>query len=141
MARRVVRAGDFEATFTLSRRGRSSELDRRPARRLNPIVWTVVAVLTVWVLVIVFSSVATGGSASRWLISLPFLAVLVIAVIGVLAVDRYFHRRDLRCAVNAELQSLGELERRVAASEARLAQQSSRASRSGEPGAASETST
>ena len=81
-----------------------------------------VAVLTAWILTIVFSAVSTGGNAPRWLISLPFLAVLVIAVIAVLAVDRYFRRRDLARDVDAELKSLAELEQRVAESKARLAQ-------------------
>ena len=78
-----------------------------PTRRLSPVLWTAVGVLIGWTVIIVVGS--SPPARSPLLAGLPFLAVLAIASLAFLAVDRYFRERDLRRSVRAEMQRLHAL--------------------------------
>ena len=80
--------------------------DGPPRRRLSPVLWTAVGVLIGWTVIIV---VGSPPVRSPLLAGLPFLAVLAIACLSFLAMDRYFRERDLRRSVRAEMQRLHAL--------------------------------
>ena len=81
--------------------------DGPPRRRLSPVLLTAVGVLIGWTVIIVVGS--SPPVTSPLLAGLPFLAVLAIACLSFLAVDRYFRERDLRRSVRAEMQRLHAL--------------------------------
>jgi heme A synthase len=86
--------------------------DDLPRRRLSPALWTVVGVLIGWTAIIVVGS--PPPAMSPLLAGLPFLAVLAIACLGFLAVNRYFRERDLRRSVRAEIDRLHALNEWIA---------------------------
>jgi hypothetical protein len=81
--------------------------DGPPRRRLSPVLLTAVGVVIGWTVIIVVGS--SPPVTSPLLAGLPFLAVLAIACLSFLAVDRYFRERDLRRSVRAEMQRLHAL--------------------------------
>jgi choline-glycine betaine transporter len=120
MARRAIRTGGFEATFNFSRHGSSApEAAGRRTRRLSPIVWTVVAIITGWLVLLALEAPEDPIQTSHLQGSLPFLAVLIIAAIGFMAVDRYFRRRELQRSAAAELNQIRELANGIAVSKAK----------------------
>jgi hypothetical protein len=88
-------------------RWRTDAKDAPPRRGLSPVLLTAVGVLIGWTVIIVVGS--SPPVTSPLLAGLPFLAVLAIACLSFLAVDRYFRERDLRRSVRAEMQRLHAL--------------------------------
>jgi choline-glycine betaine transporter len=127
MARRGIRTGGFEVTFNFSRHGFSvPEAAERRARRLSPIVWTVAAIITAWLVLLAFEAPEDPSQTSRLQGSLPFLAVLIIAAIGFMAVDRYLRRRELQRSAGAELNQISELVSGIVVSKAKYEQRRGR---------------
>jgi hypothetical protein len=80
-----------------------------PERRLNPLLWAIVAVLTAAFVTVAVDAIIPAERSSPLLIALPFLTIITLAMILFLRFDQHFRGQSMRKASKAEAERIDEL--------------------------------
>ena len=114
-------------------------MTRQAGRRLNPVLWALVVLITAWVAVVLAAEFNASRHSSGILLSLPFLVVVVIGTAAYFMVEGHLADLTLRHSVQADLKEARNQSLRLRDLAARLEAQS-RAGRSQSSQAASGSS-